>query len=49
MNAMELDTLQTILDRYVEGRDVHIQDGKGVMKSVWNRLRDSHRLKLVKE
>ncbi len=49
MNAIELDTLQTILDRYVEGKGVRIRDGKGVMKAVWNQLRESHRLKLVKD
>ena len=49
MNAIELDTLQTILDRYVEGKGLRIRDGKGVMKEVWNRLRESHRLKLVKK
>jgi hypothetical protein len=49
MNAIELDTLQTILDRYVEGKGIRIRDGRGVMTAVWNRLRDSHRLKLVKE
>ena len=47
MNAIELDTLQDILDRYVEGRGIRIRDGKGVMKAVWNRLRESHRIKLV--
>ncbi len=47
MNTIELDTLQTILDRYVEGKGVHIRDGKGVMRTVWKRLRDSHRLKLI--
>lgn len=49
MNKIELDTLQAILDRYVEGKGVHIRDGKGVMKAVWNHLRESHRLKLVKK
>ncbi len=49
MNAIELDTLQTILDRYVEDKGTQIRDGKGVMKAVWNRLRESHRLKLVKK
>ena len=47
MNTVELDTLQTILDRYVEGRGIHIRDGRGVMQAVWNRLQESHRLKLV--
>ncbi len=47
MNTIELDTLQTILDRYVEGKGIRIRDGKGVMKTVWNRLQESHRLKLV--
>ena len=49
MNIIELDTLQTILDRYVEGKGIRIRNGKGVMKTVWNRLQESHRLKLVKE
>lgn len=49
MNTIELDTLQTILDRFVEGKDIRIQDGKGVMTAVWKRLQESHRLKLVKE
>jgi hypothetical protein len=49
MNAIELDTLQTILDRYVEGKGISIRDGKGVMQTVWSRLRESHRLKLVKK
>jgi len=49
MNAIELDTLQAILDRYVEGKGIRIRDGKDVMKTVWNRLRESHRLKLVKK
>ena len=49
MNAIELDTLQTILDRYVEGKGIRIRDGRGVMKTVWSRLRQSHRLKLVKK
>ena len=48
MNTIELDTLQTILDRYVEGKGIRIRDGKGVMKAVWNQLRKSHRLRLVK-
>jgi sulfur carrier protein ThiS len=47
MNTIELDTLQTILDRYVDGKGIHIRDGKGVMKAVWDRLQASHRLKLV--
>lgn len=47
MNTIELDTLQTIFDRYVEGKGIRIRDGKGVMKTVWNRLQESHRLKLV--
>lgn len=47
MNAIELDTLQTILDRYVEGKGIRIRDGKGVMQTVWKRLQESHRLKLV--
>ena len=49
MNAIELDLLQSILDRYVEGKGIHIRDGKGVMAAVWSRLRESHRLKLVKK
>ena len=49
MNAIELDTLQAILDRYVEGKGIHIRDGKSVMKAVWSRLQESHRLKLVKK
>ena len=47
MNTIEMDTLQAILDRYVEGKGIRIRDGKGVMKTVWNRLQESHRLKLV--
>ena len=47
MNTIELDTLQTILDRYVEGKGIRIRDGKGVITAVWNRLQKSHRLKLV--
>jgi len=49
MNAIELDTLQTILDRYVEGKGISIRDGKGVMQAVWSQLRESHRIKLVKK
>ena len=49
MNKIELDTLQAILDRYVEGKGIRIRDGKGVMKAVWNHLLESHRLKLVKK
>ena len=48
MDAIELDTLQAILDRYVEVKGVRIRDGKGVIKAVWNQLQKSHRLKLVK-
>ncbi|MCP3954442.1 MAG: hypothetical protein GY697_19835, partial [Desulfobacterales bacterium] len=49
MNAIELDTLQTILDRFVEGKGIRIRDGKEVMKTVWNHLQESHRLKLIKK
>lgn len=47
MEAIELDTMQRILDRYAEEKSVQIQNGRAVMKSLWRKLRKSHRLRLV--
>lgn len=48
MDEMDLSILQAILDRYVESKGARIKDGKHVLKRVWSRLYESHRLKIVK-
>lgn len=48
MNETDLSILQAVLDRYVEGKGSRIKDGKHVLKRVWSRLYESHRLKIVK-
>lgn len=48
MDEMDLSILQAILDRYVESKGSRIKDGKHVLKRVWSRLYESHRLRVVK-
>lgn len=47
MNEMDLSILQAVLDRYVEGKGSRIKDGKHVLKRVWSRFYESHRLKVI--
>ena len=48
MDEADLSILQVTLDRYVEGKGSRINDGKNILKRIWSRLYESHRLKVVK-
>jgi len=47
MNEMDVEILEAILERYVEGKGSSIKDGKHVIKRIWAKLYESHRLKVI--
>ncbi len=47
MDENDVEILEAILKRYVEGKGSRLYDGKGVVKRVWASLYESHRLKVV--
>ncbi len=48
MDSPDIDILEACLGWYVEGKGSSLKDGKNILKRVWCRLYDSHRLKVVK-
>jgi hypothetical protein len=48
MDEMDVGILEAILERYVEGKGSRIYDGKDVVKRIWAKLHESHRLKVIK-
>jgi hypothetical protein len=47
MDEMDVEILEAILERYVEGKGSRIYDGKDVVKRIWDEFYESHRLKVV--
>ena len=47
MDNPDIDILEACLDRYNEGKGSSLKDGKHVIKRIWAKLFDSHRLRVI--
>ena len=47
MDNLSIEILQAILERHAESKGYWIEDGRNVVKSIWAKLYESHRLRAV--
>ena len=49
MEKKEVKVLQTVFDLYIRSRvDPEDEEYENIMQELWNRVRDTHRLRVVK-
>ncbi len=47
MDCVDIESLEAILYHYTKGKGAPINDGKEILRRVWTKLYESHRLKVV--